>query len=351
MPIFAKRDYTLELVTPAFLGGADQSAEWRTPAIKALIRQWWRVAYSTQHGINVNAMRQAESLLFGTVDGEPRQAKVRIRLGEWKVGNLTQMPAGGQVRHPEVGNGGRNINAFLYLGYGPLANAGAGVTLNNERALSTQQNNALTIIGKDLTQDDWTLLDQTIRYMALFGTIGGRSRNGWGSLCIKQNNQPLATLDKINNLPTKPLANCLQHDWPSSLGSHNNQPLIWQGSVCNTWEAALNSLAAIKIGFRTHLGFVTGHNTPAPEGRHFIAYPVTNHSVSSWVNQKRQPLRLPNSLRFKIFKQANNQFIPLAFHLPHQLPDTFSHKPTNNELTQVWQQVYRQLDASMTRIK
>lgn len=349
MTKFAKRDYTLELVTPAFLGGADQSAEWRTPAIKALIRQWWRVAYVAKHGINVNAMREAEGRLFGTVNGEASQAKVRIRIGEWKVGNLTQMPAGGQVRHPEVGNGGRNINAFLYLGYGPLANAGTGVTLNKERALSTQQSNSLTIIGNSLTQDEWKLIDQTMHYIALFGTIGGRSRNGWGSLSIKQNNQTLATLDNLRNIPNKPLAQCLQQDWPSSIGSYNNQPLIWQGTVCTTWEAALNSLAAVKIGFRTNLDFNNGH-TPTPESRHFIAYPVTNHSVSSWVNQKRQPLRLPNSLRFKVFKQANNQFVPLAFHLPHQLPDVFSHKPTNNELTQVWQQVYAQLDASMIRI-
>ena len=233
-----KREYALELVTPAFLGGADQSAEWRTPSIKALIRQWWRVAYVAKHGINVNDMREAEGRLFGTVNGEASQAKVRIRLGEWKVGNLTQMPAGGQVRHSEVGNGGRNINAFLYLGYGSLANAGTGVTLNKERALSTQQVNSLTIIGKDLTQDEWTLIDQTMHYIALFGTIGGRSRNGWGSLCIKnkKDNQPLATLDNIKDLPTKALAHCLQHDWPSSIGSHNNQALVWQGNVCNTGE-------------------------------------------------------------------------------------------------------------------
>ncbi len=350
MTQFRKREYTLELVTPAFLGGSDQSAEWRTPGIKALIRQWWRVAYVAEYGVNVNAMREAEGILFGTVNGEASQAKVRIRLGEWKVGNLTQMPAGGQVRHPEVGNGGRNINAFLYLGYGPLANAGTGVTLNKERALSTQQSNSLTIIGKDLTQDEWTLIDQTMHYIALFGVIGGRSRNGWGSLSVKQNDQLLATLDDIRTITTKTLAHCFQQDWPSSIGSHNNRSLVWQGAACTTWEAALNSLAAVKIGFRTDLGFNSGNNTPTPEGRHFIAYPVTNHSVSSWVNQKRQPLRLPNSLRFKVFKQANNQFVPLAFHLPHQLPDVFSHKPKNNELTQVWQQVYDQLDNSMTRI-
>ena len=70
MTQFRKREYTLELVTPAFLGGSDQSAEWRTPGIKALIRQWWRVAYVAEYGVNVNAMREAEGILFGTVNGE-----------------------------------------------------------------------------------------------------------------------------------------------------------------------------------------------------------------------------------------------------------------------------------------
>ena len=35
--------YTLSFNTPAFLGNAEQQAQWRTPPIKALIRQWWRV--------------------------------------------------------------------------------------------------------------------------------------------------------------------------------------------------------------------------------------------------------------------------------------------------------------------
>ena len=38
------RTYTLRFLTPAFLGNADQNGQWRTPPIKALLRQWWRVA-------------------------------------------------------------------------------------------------------------------------------------------------------------------------------------------------------------------------------------------------------------------------------------------------------------------
>ncbi|MCB1974852.1 MAG: hypothetical protein KDE65_10450 [Burkholderiaceae bacterium] len=34
--------YQLSFTTPAFLGNASQQAQWRTPPIKGLLRQWWR---------------------------------------------------------------------------------------------------------------------------------------------------------------------------------------------------------------------------------------------------------------------------------------------------------------------
>jgi CRISPR/Cas system CMR-associated protein Cmr1 (group 7 of RAMP superfamily) len=34
--------YLIRFVAPAFLGNADQDGQWRTPSIKALLRQWWR---------------------------------------------------------------------------------------------------------------------------------------------------------------------------------------------------------------------------------------------------------------------------------------------------------------------
>lgn len=35
--------YQVSFNTPAFLGNAEQQAQWRTPPFKALLRQWWRV--------------------------------------------------------------------------------------------------------------------------------------------------------------------------------------------------------------------------------------------------------------------------------------------------------------------
>ena len=57
-----ERSYHLTFNTPAFLGNAEQAGQWRTPPIKALLRQWWRVVYAAEHpnGVSVDAMRRAE---------------------------------------------------------------------------------------------------------------------------------------------------------------------------------------------------------------------------------------------------------------------------------------------------
>ncbi len=41
-----KLEYQVAFTTPAFLGNADQQAQWRTPPFKALLRQWWRVVHA-----------------------------------------------------------------------------------------------------------------------------------------------------------------------------------------------------------------------------------------------------------------------------------------------------------------
>ena len=58
--------YRLSFTTPAFLGNASQQAQWRTPPVKALLRQWWRVAVAQEMGYCVERLRQRENQLFGT---------------------------------------------------------------------------------------------------------------------------------------------------------------------------------------------------------------------------------------------------------------------------------------------
>jgi CRISPR-associated protein Cmr1 len=42
--------YQVSFNTPAFLGNAEQQAQWRTPPFKAMLRQWWRVVKAPDVG-------------------------------------------------------------------------------------------------------------------------------------------------------------------------------------------------------------------------------------------------------------------------------------------------------------
>ena len=79
-----KLSYELTFLTPAFLGNAEQSGQWRTPPFKALIRQWWRMVFAAGEqagGELVREMREAERALFGSAaDGESQKSLLRLRL-------------------------------------------------------------------------------------------------------------------------------------------------------------------------------------------------------------------------------------------------------------------------------
>ncbi|MGH6893265.1 MAG: CRISPR-associated ring nuclease Csm6 [Dongiaceae bacterium] len=108
-----KLEYTVRFTSPAFL--AEQNGQWRTPPFKALLRQWWRVAYAAEHAFpkDTKAMRHEEGVLFGHAwledDRDVRGGKiaarkslVRIRLDRWDEGKLRSWQSLSTVTHPEV---------------------------------------------------------------------------------------------------------------------------------------------------------------------------------------------------------------------------------------------------------
>ena len=65
LPRWTTQSYTVRLITPAFLGNAEQRGAWRTPPFKALLRQWWRVAIAQKYNYDYQPLRQVEGELFG----------------------------------------------------------------------------------------------------------------------------------------------------------------------------------------------------------------------------------------------------------------------------------------------
>ncbi|SHF03767.1 CRISPR-associated protein Cmr1 [Lampropedia hyalina DSM 16112] len=354
------RQYSLHFNTPAFLGNAQQNAQWRTPPIKALLRQWWRVAYAADRNfkVDVAAMRREEGLLFGHAWLEDdvsaaRKSALRLRLSHWNAGALQQQqwPQFGTVRHDEVP---RPVAADLYLGYGPvtLPKGGSKPTLKANAAIQADEQADFSLA---YPAGAAPLLEHALALTSRFGTLGGRSRNGWGSLHLAPHD---GTPALQGALPLRDWQQALTLDWPHAIGQ-DKCALIWQTRPFDDWQQLMQELARIKIALRTQFNFTLDGNAGdkqlynkkreeigiahgQPQNRHWLSYPVTHHSVRDWGNQAR----LPNSLRFKVLRTggASGQFVGLIFHMPCLPPAAF--RPSVQEVQATWQQVHRHLDQS-----
>jgi CRISPR-associated protein Cmr1 len=345
------RQLQIQFHTPAFLGDANQSGRWRTPPFKAQLRQWWRVAYAAQQlfAVNVRDMRDIEGHLFGHAWLEDdrdednnkvaaRKSLVRIRLSQWSEGKETQWVGQDQlVQHPNVHDrDGRQkpVGAQLYMGFGPLI-FDRGTALKANAAIQANEQAQLSIAFPD---EHAITLDQALQLMNLFGTVGGRSRNGWGSYSLQRID---GAAMPSSATPSQALAKCLSVDWPHALGTDSQGTLIWQTQPHKDWAGLMKTLAQIKIALRTQFVFTTG-KTQNPEDRHWLSYPVTNHTVTSWGNNAR----LPNSLRFKVRPMADGQLVGVVFHIPHKPPAEFGSSPQT--LERIWRQVHSHLDQTAT---
>ena len=375
-----KKTYRLQLASPAFLGDADQKGTWRTPPLKALIREWWRIAVAPQVAYEVGALKTQEKALFGTAadDGSDgnQQSKIRLALSDWRAGSCKQWePGEARVTHPEVKdrNTGkeRPVGPELYLGYGPLVFQ-QGTQLNNGAALQAKEENTLKLAHAE-EHDEALTLALTLAHW--FGTIGGRSRNGWGSLGWEAlaDTPTLPVLSKAALEHTgcsRPLARCLDLDWPHAIGTDAKGALVWRSKdTFRDWRAAMKFLAQTKIGFRTQEALQFRHGGPhpnakkrqngwqlhdSPEPRHVLAYPVTHHEVSPQLRRNGggeadwgQDARLANTLRFKLQREPDGSLRALIYHTPCK--PTLPHQGI--DLLDTWQRVHRHLDnAALTRL-
>ncbi|MBH2042700.1 MAG: hypothetical protein I8H87_04000 [Comamonadaceae bacterium] len=340
--------YQLRFQTPAFLGNAQQQGQWRTPPFKALLRQWWRVAVAQQIRYNTEMLRQQENALFGTAadgEGDSRQSQIRLRLSHWNMGQLKDWPSHGTLRHPEVS---APVGSDLYLGFGPLEydRASRSTAIKSKAAIQAGDTATVNLaVPPEHAHDIQTALWLMDRY----GTLGGRSRNGWGSLSLQPVDDGTAALDsQLSGQLALPWQDALQRDWPHALGTDAKGALVWQTAAFDDWKKLIQELARIKIALRTQFSFNSGKDAPAPEARHWLSYPVTNHSVKSWGGNAR----LPNSLRFKVRPALGNpkQLVGVIFHVPCLPPPSF--QPHVATIQNVWQTVHRSLDneQKLTRI-
>lgn len=359
--------YQVSFNTPAFLGNAEQQAQWRTPPFKALLRQWWRVVKALSVGYNHERLLVAENGLFGSAldgDGSSR-SKVQLRLSAWDEGAMSVLQPMARHPHPEVKDRDRkpiDIATAVYLGFGP-------VTLQGMRKAIAPAATPLTLKVR-CPETESADIKKVMQLVAWFGTVGSRSRNAWGSVRLEGEgllggeglcDSKLADLLSLRTI-SGALGDRLAGEWPHSMGlCADGRPAVWrvvsgqkqvdgktQFVGFEKWEQVLERFAALKIGFRTQFSF---NNQGGPHrdvmDRHVLAYPVTNHALANLPNA-----RLASQIRFKVIANKENKFFGVIAHVPAAMPRDFFYDrerqqmnpPSIADQVNVWNQVHQFLN-------
>ena len=289
-------EYQVRFLTPAFLGNAEQDGQWRTPPFKALLRQWWRVVYAADQGFDVavDRMREEEGRLFGRVySAEPKQSQVRLRLSDWAT-----------RQHHTFD---KPLNEQTYLGYGRVD--------KKHKAIDAKENECRKLLIS-VPNNEAPSIEQSMELISAYGTIGGRSRNGWGSLRIEacERSCPPIGLRKYQ----RPWEDALKVDWPHVLGASERGALIWKTSSCSSWEQAMKQLGKIRKELRGSF---------SKKDRIWLADAGNK--------------RLPNSLRFKVRQDDGGKY-GVIFHMPC-LPIQ-KYEPDIGALRKIWAKAHKFLD-------
>ena len=102
-----------------------------------------------------------------------RRSPVRLRLTPWKAGGLTGLPKTRPVATKAPASG-------LYLGYGPVR----GATKLKMRHPVNEGESAQLQLAWPKMHAGAEYMERMLALIHAFGTLGGRSRNGWGSLAL-----------------------------------------------------------------------------------------------------------------------------------------------------------------------
>ncbi len=320
-----------EIVTPMFLGNAEQEAELRGAPFKALLRYWWRVAAGRDK--TSEQLFAAESKIFGDAGDELGKGQVSIAVFPATNDSLRSSKdnfSKSKIRHPEVKGG--QTDALGYL-------AGMGLMHYKKGILHSYfpagQKFKLVV---DVSEEGRRQLKKSMSFLAKFGAIGSRSRNGWG--CF----QTVFAGNSKNLFDTIPFENAFSKDYPNTLGHDNKGLLLWQtGQAATSWERCMRDLAEIYVQTRTFFRFTGGQPHPAQQDRHLLGYPVTNHSVGKWGKQGRHA----SALRLLVRKQSDG-YRGFILHLPHLFSKTMWPGDVERQ-KKIWRDVHGRLDELMNR--
>lgn len=314
------RSYQLRFLTPAFLGNAEQAAQWRTPPFKALLRQWWRVAWAAGRNFQVDleAMQQAEGELFGSVHGNsPRQSRLRFRLKPVNRGHGWTM--GSQAGVGDLSTGIETSYAW----FGLIDSRTKRSDRSAIRPDGEEGQRTLTLAFPSSAEE---AMEQTLALIHHFGHVGARSRGGWGAIHLESAGEP----GRLNlNRLARDLTDCLDHDWAMSLGRDEQGPMLWESrQTWGTWEQAMAAVARMRKEVRSEL--------------------KVDRDLRSALGFAGSG-RMPSPLRWKAVLAKGGNLAIRVVAMPHQIPACTRERMNSANLQRAWRIASNALDAHLSR--
>ena len=165
-----------------------------------------------------------------------------------------------------------------------------------------------------------------------YGTIGGKSRNGWGSIHLESQANQLE-FSKFSAY-TPNWQEALNEGWSHAIGTDDRGPLIWQTASCQNWNQVMGKLSVIRKELSKSAKNVSN-------GPQWLSYPVKDIEVPELQNEQR---RIPNALRFKVRIDPKNQqrVHGVIFFVPSVPSDVL--RRNSSQIHKVWQHTFGQLD-------
>lgn len=230
--------FDVEFITPAFLGGADGNAEIRTAPFKAEIRYWWRILYGAKYAAEGNLV-ETESYIFGSTEKKSLiNIAVKSKISDDSITEKIGFPNGRRI---DVEHQGRTmkVNILDYLAYGKYEYVrGEGNRYNKTYIKPATKFVVIINIADNKYISE---IKDAIKMFFMWGGIGSKSRNGFGSMVAGVNTFPFSMNVSISKEPM---------DFPvvSKLVKFFITKKLYR-----TWEDALSELGCIYKDARTSI--------------------------------------------------------------------------------------------------
>lgn len=305
-----KITFEIETITPMFLAGADQSkAELRAASIKGLLRFWWR---ALQAESDIGKLHKRESQIFGSSDentGGGCSFSLRIR----HAGELKPTKNKFPKQNMTVTSKGKTfqVNILEYLAYGTLEYRKGEGNIFVREYIPSGVKFELVFNFFDVAWKNEIL--KVLYVFSLFGGIGSRSRNGFGSVIVLNAQEVFS--DSCEKYPLNGLVNLISNVDSLSYPSFTRGASVFRTKESTSWDVALAEVGKLYRSVRSgeiKIGDKTFENKHFYDKRQYMGAPlIVDKKDKSFLDRHAKPYFI------KVAKEGN-QYRSYILYLPSQ---------------------------------